>query len=362
MLPTYLYDSLSQTDFPMTTDTASLKKLHRLKEQQELSFAKKGMFLALLSGMIWSLDGLLLDKGLADSPFQDPSFWLLAPLVSAGIHDFCAALFSFIYNCIHGRGKEVFRTLFSKPGRFCILGAMFGAPLGMGGYLMAVSMAGTAYTLPITSLYPAIAAVLALIFLKERISLRAWIGLASCVAGGIIISYTPPTTGVSEYFYLGLLFAFIAAIGWAAEGVCVTSGMDFIEPTVALNVYQICSSILYTCIIIPLTSFWLSSHQGLEVGSFLSHVLTSSGIPFIALAGVIGCTSYLCWYTAMNMTGVSRAMALNITYALWGVIFSAIFTDIEITKNLIAGAVIIFIGMFLVIGNPKEIVNLRKVN
>ena len=40
-------------------------------------------------------------------------------------------------------------------------------------------------------------------------------------------------------FYLGIAFAFLAAFGWAAEGVCVTSGMDFIEPAVALNIYQI---------------------------------------------------------------------------------------------------------------------------
>lgn len=40
----------------------------------------------------------------------------------------------------------------------------------------------------------------------------------------------------------------------------------------------------------------------------------------------------------MNMAGVSRAMALNITYALWGVLFGALFTDVEITRSLVIGA------------------------
>ena len=79
------------------------------------------------------------------------------------------------------------RTLRSKAGRACIWGALLGAPLGMGGYLMALSMAGPAYVLPITSLYPAIAALLALVFLKEHVSLRAWGGLALCVIGAIAI-------------------------------------------------------------------------------------------------------------------------------------------------------------------------------
>ena len=78
-------------------------------------------------------------------------------------------------------------------------------------------------------------------------------------------------------------------------------------------------------------------------------------------AGIVGACSYMCWYKAMNTTGVSRAMALNITYALWGVVLSAVFLDTEITVNLVIGAVVIFSGMVLVIGNPKDIVNLRQV-
>lgn len=339
-------------------------RLARARGKKELAYAKKGLVLALLSGMIWSLDGLTLGKGLAHEPFNLPVVWMLAPLLAAGVHDLCAALFNLALNSAQGRGREVFRTLFSRPGRFCLLGALFGAPLGMGGYLMAVSLAGPAYTLPITSLYPAMAAVLAAVFLKERISRRAWAGLALCVMGGIVIGYTPPESGGgSAYFYLGIAFAFLAAFGWAAEGVCVTSGMDFVEPAVALNLYQLTSAVLYACLIVPGVILYMSvSDAGFSAGAFLAQAFGSAGLPFVILAGIIGCTSYRCWYKAMNMTGVSRAMALNITYSLWGVLFSALFTDIEITRNLVAGSVIIFVGMFLVIGNPKDIVNLRNVD
>ncbi|MEG6592589.1 hypothetical protein V6C16_06365, partial [Desulfovibrio sp. 1188_IL3213] len=46
---------------------------------------------------------------------------------------------------------------------------------------------------------------------------------------------------------LGLEEAGVAvdARGWAAEGVCAASGMDFIEPGIALNVYQLVSAALY---------------------------------------------------------------------------------------------------------------------
>ena len=337
-----------------------MNDLARLRERQEVRFAKKGLALALFSGIIWSLDGLALGKGLAERPFDAPALWLFAPLLAAGLHDFFAACLCLAVNCTQGRGREIIRTLFSKPGRLCILGALLGSPLGMGGFLMGLSLAGPAYVLPITSLYPAIAALLALVFLKERISRRAWLGLTLCVVGAVAIGYTPPESAGGGAFYLGIAFAFLAAFGWAAEGVCVTSGMDFIEPAVALNIYQIVSSLLYALIIVPAALLHLSL-GGYDITGLAGRAFTSSGLPFFAVAGVIGCITYLCWYKAMNMTGVSRAMALNITYALWGVVFSALFTDAEITRSLVIGAAAIFTGMCLVIGNPRDIVNLRNV-
>ena len=37
-------------------------------------------------------------------------------------------------------------------------------------------------------------------------------------------------------------------------------------------------------------------------------------------------------------------------------------TDVEITRSLVIGAAAIFVGMFLVIGNPRDIINLRNVS
>ncbi|MBB5144192.1 DMT family transporter [Desulfovibrio intestinalis] len=332
------------------------------RQSKELAYVRKGLFLAALTGVIFCWDGIVLKKGLVAEPFNAPALWLLAPLFAAGFHDFSAAIMSVVINFKQGKIREIGRTLCSKPGRLCILGACFGAPLGMGGYLMSLSLAGPAYTLPITTLYPAMAAVLARIFLKERISFRGACGLALCVIGAFTIGWTPPPGGESgPAFYAGIAFAFLAAFGWAAEGVCVTSGMDFIEPGLALNVYQIISTLLYFTIIIPIayTSLVLRG-VGIQApvelaGAFLG----SPALIFFALAGFIGCLSYRCWYAGMNMTGVSRAMALNVTYALWGVLFSALFTEVTITTNLVLGALGIFTGIILVVGNPREMVNLR---
>ena len=56
-----------------------MTNLASLREQKELRYAKKGLALALMSGMIWSSDGLILGKGLAEEPFGRPGGQQLRP-------------------------------------------------------------------------------------------------------------------------------------------------------------------------------------------------------------------------------------------------------------------------------------------
>lgn len=328
------------------------------QDSQALAYAKKGIILAALSGLIFSADGLFIKSTETYSPFDRPELWLLIPLVCAGIHDLCAGIIITVINWRSGRFREIWRSLRSRPGRYVIAGALIGALFGMGGYMVALQMAGPAYVLPITSMYPAVAAVMAVFVLKERITTRAWAGLLLCVFGAVAVGYTPPDGQAGNVFYWGLFFAALSAVGWGVEGVWVTLGMDFIEPIVALNIYYLVSAVLFLVVLIPpVAIFMLPEHGGILAPA---EFLQSKGIMFVAVAGCLGTMSYLCWYKSMNMTGVSRAMALNISYALWGIVLSSIFTEIKITATLIIGALIIFGGMVMVIGNPRDMLNLRK--
>ena len=218
-------------------------------------------------------------------------------------------------------------------------------------------------SLCITSLYPGIAAILALIFLKEAISKRAWLGLVLCIIGAIFIGYTPPQSTSSELFYLGIGFAFIATIGWAVEGVCIASAVDFIDPPIAMSINKATSALIYIFLIIPGSFFYFSSNDSNLIASDLMYeVLSSNILIYFFFAGLSGCITYLCLYSCYNAIGVSRGMALNITYSLWSVILAAIFTELNLTITLVFGAIIIIAGMIFVIGNPKELLSLRNVN
>ena len=332
--------------------TAKATTIDALKTKQDVAFAKKGLIYAVLSGMSWGLNGVILSFAFAAAVFLDEEYWLLAPLTVGALHDTCAAIWLLIFNGSTGRLKELGRTLRSKAARPVILGALFGGPVAMSSYMLGVKFAGPAYVMPITALYPAVASVLAAIFLKEKICVRAWCGLILCVVGGIVIGYTPPEGSLGSEFYFGIGMAVIAMFGWGIEGVLATSGMDLLDPAVALNVRQLTSSSVYLLVVLPLAGGYALIGPGLfsDVGWVF---------PAAAFAGTF---SYVCWYRAMNMTGVSRAMAINITYSLWGILFSALLTEVDITANILVGALGITIGMVLVVGNPKDMASLRNVS
>jgi len=335
-------------------------------QDKALAFAKLGILLGLLSGFLWACDGLLVEKAQAYRPFSMEtagSLFMVIAALCAGLHDLFAAIFVSAYNYRGGKLVEVGRSIVSKPGRSIILGSIIGASCGMGGYMAALQLAPSAYVMPITALYPGVAVVLAVFFLKESIKPLAWAGIAVCILGASVIGYAPGdgSSTLPATFSLGIAFAVLATMGWGAEGVCVTSGMDFIDPVVALNIRYIVSSVLYFVFLVGcflLMDFPSNASPARILGDLAAH----RGLLFLVLAGVAGGMTYVSWYRAMNMTGVSRAMALNISYALWAIVLGALFTEIEITIQLIVGAICIFAGALCVVGNPKDMINLRNVD
>lgn len=334
-------------------DSDKKSKIFKLKSEQKLAHAKKGLFFGALSGIFWGLDGVLLGIALAMSPFTDSALnnaIFVAPLVGACLHDGFAAFWLFLYNLFSGRGKEILRSLRTKPGIIICFAALFGGPIAMSGYLLGIQLAGTAYTLSITAIYPALGTIFAMIFLKEKVPLRAWVGIIACIIGSFVVGYTPPEGGEHPHFYLGLALALLPTLGWALEGVIVTYAMDLLDPAAAINIRQATSFIVYLVGVLP------------AIGGFIifrDAIIAKSGATLL-LTALIGAASYLSWYKAMNMTGVGRAMALNITYAIWSIVFGVLLTNLKLTPNLIIGSIIITIGALLVMANPKELINLRN--
>jgi drug/metabolite transporter (DMT)-like permease len=314
------------------------------------------MITGILAGVTWALETVILGIALGMSPLVSTEQALfLAPFVSTFLHDACSALFMVAYNLIRGKGRELLGVFKSSGLKWLILASAIGGPIGMTGYALAVNHMGASVGAVASAVYPAIGTVLAYIFLKESVKWYQWIFLICTLLGVYGLSYSP---GIQvENFWLGLLGAFMCAFGWGIEAVILAKCLK--DPSIkneyALNIRQMTSALIYGLLIIPVLGGWKFT-----AGLFTGH--TGMLLITVAIAALFATVSYLFYYKTIAKVGASKAMALNITYTAWAIVFTVIILrDFSVLNpfTLLCAAVVVVCGI-LAATDIKVLLEKRK--
>lgn len=305
---------------------------------------KKGISNGLLSGVLWALNAVVLGIALSMSPFiSTEQAIFLAPFVSTFLNDFFSAIIMLIINLFKHNAKQTFKEMFSKKGRWVILASVIGGPIGMTGYVLSITYMGSSIAAVASAIYPAIGCVLAKFLLKEKMTWRQWLFLLLCMLGIYGISYSPELNITN--FLIGLLGTAMCAIGWGVEAVIIAKGFkdEGMSSESALQIKYIISSVVYMAILLPILKGW-----SFTVNLF-NFINTGWLIPIIIIAAICGTISYLLYYKAIDEIGASKAMALNMTYVAWSVIFSLIvFRNVQdyFWLTYVCIAVVLISGLF----------------
>ncbi len=276
----------------------------------------------MLSGMLWALDTTIMGFALAAlllTGSQGAIPAIAAVLIGALLHDASSALWVGLINGVRKRISVTRAALGTPGGRRVALGALLGGPVGMTGYVIAISYIGSAYTAVLTAFYPAFGAVMAFFLLRDRLSLLQFFGLTLAISGIVGIGYLTTTNdATASNPFLGLLGAGLAIIGWGAEAVVYASASQTseIDTDIALQIRQSTSALIYTVVLIPLLIWW----------KFPLSNINLNDLWLFAVAALVGTLSYYCYYSAIEKIGPTRAMGLNISYSAWAVVFSALIT------------------------------------
>ncbi len=302
------------------------------------------------SGALWGLDTVILALALALNPFATDDAH--ASLVSAALHDAICALILLIFMAVRGRLKDTWRAVHTRSGRAVMVAALLGGPIGMSGYLLAINQIGAGYTAIISTFYPALGTALAVAVLKERMRPRQVIALAVAIGAIIATSYT--STSVSGSALWGVLGALAAVAGWGCEAVILAWGMrdDAVDNETALQIRETTSALTYLVLVVPLGGALSSTGQA----------LTSPGaMGLVALAAAAGTASYLFYYKAIDLLGAARAMALNISYSAWAVLFAFLLQSIVPAPIQIVLCVVILVGTVLAATeNWRELTSFKR--
>ncbi|MCI6850560.1 MAG: DMT family transporter [Clostridiales bacterium] len=314
------------------------------------------MIAGIIAGITWALETVILGIALGMTPFlstQQAVF--LAPFVSTFLHDACSAVWACCYNGMKGNLGGVWKAFKTKSGKWVAAAAVIGGPIGMTGYVMAVNYMGASIGAVASAIFPAVGSILAYIFLKEKMKWYQWIFLIFTLLGVYGLSYSPNLD--IRNFWLGLLGALMCAFGWGIEAVILAKCLKDPEVTdeYALQIRQTTSALFYGIVLLPVLKGW-----GFTASLFTAG--TGWLLPVIALAALFATASYLFYYKAIAQIGASKAMALNVTYSAWAMVFTVLLlrdTSVLTPMTVLCAVVVLVCGIFAA-ADFKEILSRRK--
>ncbi|WP_418613107.1 DMT family transporter [Veillonella parvula] len=261
---------------------------------------------------------------------------LLFPIFITFIHDMVSALLINISILLTGRFNTVIKDIKKVKSKYIWFGSLLGGPIGMCSFILAIEYTGPAVTAIISSIYPAVGLFFAYIFLKEQ--RKPYQVIALFVAIIFIIVLGCIDEDQTNRSIWGIIFALICACAWGSEAVLCSYGMKSgkISNLSAICIRQNLSMVTYGTL---MALYFIFFHYG-------ESIVIDSSLAYVGIAAIFGSTSYYCYYQALATIGVSRAMALNISYTAFSAIFSYAFFGIELTiSQMLIGFCIVVSGL-----------------
>lgn len=312
---------------------------------------KKGLMFGILVGLAWGLDTVLMGKIGGFEIFLNSK---ATPLVQAFFHDGFAFIWLALLLLFKNDLANVFKLMKTKKGKITMFAALIGAPVGMSGYLLGIKYASAPYASSISVIYPGVGAIMSYFILKEKLSLRAVIGIAISLIGSAALGYSKVDLNMYPDFYKGIAFALLAVIGWASEGVIIGYAMKKIQsneendvdakPIHFLTVRYLVSFAAYGLVVLPFVKGY----------GLAGEVISTGTVAYLAGIATLGVITYLSWYKAVDLIGAAMGTALNSTAAFWAVIFSGLM-GMEITPYLGFWCFVIVLGVMVFAVDPKQL-------
>jgi len=335
-------------------------------------FLKKGVILAIASGMIYGIFSACITQGMAVGPWADwygdntvglSTFVIIYVLgmLGSGINDLVSSLWATGIAGVRGKFMDFLRVLRTKPGLVMIVCALIGGPLANSSYIIALQLAGPVAA-TISALCPSIGAIIGRVLFKQKLNLRMGCGILICLtASSMIGSLAFTSVDVSPNFLLGLLFALIAAFGWGFEGAVGGYGTTLIDFQISVSIRQSISGIVTVFFAVPILCA-VAGNIGLWPMLFGQAISSPVAMIFFVISGLCSAITFAFWYKGTSMIGAALSMACNGAYSFWvpffcwlilGVLFGQ--EGFALLPIQWAAAVIMVIGIFLIAINPLDI-------
>lgn len=338
------------------------------KRKLAVSFRRRGIVVALLSGLLYGFYTAFMTLGMSKGVWLEwygensglSSFAVLYLLgaLGAATTDTCSAIWAICIANFRGRFGDFLRCIKTKPGLVMVAAAIIGGPLASTAYVVGLQMAGS-LVVPIAALCPAVGAILGRVWFKQELNARMLLGICICFIASFMIGSTGLGDNVPDNLLLGLFFGFLAALCWGIEGCVCGYGTSMIDPEIGITIRQVTAGVSNLFILVPV--FGLIAKVD-TVGMVVQSFTDPDALIWFVLAGLSAYMTFMYWYKGNAMCGAALGMSCNGTFSFWGpfscwIILGVIFHQAgwEMPPIAWAAAVIMVIGIFIIAMNPMDL-------
>jgi DME family drug/metabolite transporter len=226
------------------------------------------------------------------------------------------------------------------------LGGLFGSvlvgmALGDSLHIRAMHAIGVARAMPISSSYPLVTTLLAVVWLGEPATPSMVVGVVLIVAGVYLVASPPRRTDGAiadpSVTRRGVLLALAASLCWAASTVMVRPALDQVDPLLA-NAIRLPAACLVLALFVLRGAGGASS---LAVGRRSALVLAG--------AGVVSGASGALWLFGVRHAGAAKAAALSSTAPIFAAPLAVLLLGERLSPKVGVGTLMSVVGIWLVL-------------
>jgi DME family drug/metabolite transporter len=251
-----------------------------------------------------------------------------------------AALVFWVPLIVLGRAGEVLQVPVGALAGL-VGSILIGMAVGDTLYLRAMHAIGVSRALPISTTYPIVTALLAMVFLDEPVTWRTFAGIVLVVGGVYLVAFrnasradgarTEPLTG------LGVALALGAALCWSVAPVILRPALLQVDLLVA-NAIRLPTA----CIVLILLSLRAGSP-----GHPFSYGRRTAAL--LAFGGLCNGFSSGLWLIGLGEAGAAKAAALSSTAPIFAAPLAALFLRERLSAPVLAGTGLTVAGVALVL-------------
>lgn len=264
------------------------------------------------------------------------------PLITIGLDLAPHIAFAALRAALAGVCLIAFGSIRHRPvpvgGRSWILITVVGlgaTSMGFLGMFHAAEFVSPGLATVIANVQPIIAAVLAHVFLGERLKAIGKIGLAVGLAGIAVIAL-PSLAADSQGYSLGIAYVVLAATGVSIGNIAIKRLTGQVDPIMAMG-FQLLIGALPLALLSMLT----------EDISLLTWS-TEFVLVLVALAVLGSSLAFWLWFEALERLPLNRANAFTFLVPIFGLMIGAAFFGERLEQVQIVGVVLVLSGILLV--------------